>query len=121
MTSPLMPLLLGVALIAGAITLNVQRARIHADDVRGVRALRAELDSVRALASAATSREDSTQLAGIVARRAAMLARREFHVPSRQEAIDGWWSHRGPGTLIAACGAGLVALSLLQFRRSRPR
>jgi hypothetical protein len=38
-------------------------------------------------------------------------------VPSRQAAIDGWWAWSGPGTLIAACGAALVLVSLLQYRR----
>jgi TonB family protein len=117
MKSPLVPLLLGLTCVALAVAIDVQRQRIQASDVADVTALRAQLDSVKAVATAVTSPADSVRLATSVADRTRLLARREFHVPSRQAAIDGWWAWRGPGTLLMACGALLVLMAVITWRR----
>jgi len=116
---PLVPALVGVALIAGAIAIQVQQRGIQEGDVRDVTRLRTELDSVRAALSLAASAADSAALAGSVADRTQMLQRREFHVPSRQAAIDGWWGLTGPGTALAVAGALLVALGAAARSRAR--
>ena len=117
MNSPVVPVLLGLALVAGAVGINVQRRQVQRDDVRDITALRAELDSVGTELSRAASSADSSRLARSVADRTARLGYREFHVPSRQEAIDGWWTLTGPGTLLSIVGALLVTLGVVDARR----
>lgn len=119
MNSPVVPVLLGLALVAGAVRINVQQRALQRDDVRDITALRAELDSVGAELSRAASSADSSRLARSVTDRTARLGWREFHVPSRQAAIDGWWTLTGPGTLLSIVGALLVTLGVLAARRGR--
>lgn len=118
MRSPLVPLLLGLACIAGAVAINVQQRVLQRDDVRDIAGLRAELDSVRSALARVKGSADSTRLSESVASRTYILQRREFHVPSRQASIDGWWTLTGPGTLLSAVGALLVGAALAG-RRAR--
>lgn len=117
MKSPLVPLLLGIAFAAGAVAIDLQQRAIQGADRRDVMSLRAELDSVRAALGAASTAADSIRLRADVERRFEMLKRREFHIPSRQEAIDGWWRPVGPGVLLAAVGLLLIGLAGAQWRR----
>lgn len=119
MKSPLVPLLLGVALIAGAVAINLQQRALQRGDVRDIAGLRVELDSVRVALERASAGADSVRLAESVAAREYILARREFHLPSRQAAIDGWWTLTGPGTLLSAIGALLVVAATYSTRRAR--
>ncbi|MFN0099638.1 MAG: hypothetical protein ACKVS7_13255 [Gemmatimonadaceae bacterium] len=119
MKSPLVPLILGVVFIAGAVAMHVQQRAVQRDDVRDIAGLRAELDSVRAEHTRAGTRADSVRLAESIAGRKYILGRREFHVPSRQEAIDTWWALTGPGTALSAVGALFLAAALLAGRRAR--
>jgi hypothetical protein len=119
MKSPIVPVLLGLAFIAGAIGINVQQRRIQEGDVRDIGKLRAELDSVSLRLSRASSAADSAVLGASVADRTQRLQWREFHVPSRQAAIDGWWSLTGPGTGLAVVGALLVGLGAVAGWRAR--
>lgn len=121
MKSPLVPLLLGLAFIAGAIAIHGQQRALQRDDVRDIAALRVELDSARlALTLArASANPDSGRLVESVAGRTYILGRREFHVPPRQEAIDGWWTLRGPGTALSAVGAILLVAAAVSSRRAR--
>jgi hypothetical protein len=117
--SPLVPLLLGLAFIAGAIAINVQQRALQRDDVRDIAGLRSELDSVRSALARVNDSADSVRLVESVAARTYILGRREFHVPSRQAAIDEWWTLTGPGTLLSAVGALLVVAAALSGRRAR--
>lgn len=119
MTSPVVPVVLGLALVAGMIGINVQQRALQRDDVRDITALRLELDSVRAEFSRAASSADSSRLERSVTDRTARLGWREFHVPTRQESIDGWWSLTGPGTLLTVVGVILIALGVVAGRRRR--
>lgn len=119
MNSPVVPVLLGLALVAGAVGINLQQRALQRDDVRDITALRAELDSVSAQLSRPASSADSSRLARSVTDRTARLGWREFHVPSRQEAIDGWWTLTGPGTILTIVGALLVTLGVVAARRRR--
>lgn len=119
MKSPLVLLLLGLAFIAGAIAINVQQRALQRDDVREITGLRGELDSVRSALARVSDRADSVRLVESVAARTYSLEHREFHVPSRQAAIDGWWTLTGPGTLLSAVGVLLLAAAALSGRRAR--
>lgn len=122
MKSPLVPLLLGLAFIAGAIAINSQQRTLQRHDVRDIGGLRVELDSVRSALARTSGGPDSARLAESVAGRRYMLMRREFHVPSRQEAIDTWWSLTGPGTLLSALGAlFLMIAALVRFGVAKSR
>lgn len=118
MRSPVVPLLLGLALLGGSVFINVSQRRLQEDDVRGLRSLRATLDSTRNELARATTAAESTSLARTIAERRYFLERREFHLPSRQAGIDAWWTLRGPGTWIALGGVLLMAGAGLQHRRA---
>jgi hypothetical protein len=109
--SPLIPLLLGLAFIGGAVAINVQQRALQRNDVSDIAGLRAELDSVRSALARASAAPDSVRLAESIAGRTYILGRREFHVPSRQEAIEGWWALTGPGTALSAVGALLLVVA----------
>ena len=79
-------------------------------------ALRVELDSVRAVLTRTSAGPEAVRLAESVSARTAMLGRREFHVPTRQESIDGWWSLTGVGTVLSAVGALFLLLAALSGR-----
>lgn len=111
MRSPLVPLLMGLAFTGGAIGIQRQQQENQRADLRDIAGLRAELDSVRAAAARATTGPDSLQLAKSISDRKYMLSRREFHVPTRQESIDGWWRLTGPGTMLSLVGVLLLALA----------
>ena len=119
MKSTFVPLLLGLAFIAGAIAIQVQQRALQAADVRDIRALVGELDSVRLALSRASVGSDSVRLAKSIAQRTYVLGFREFHVPTRQEAIDGWWTLTGPGTLFSVVGVLLIAATIAASRRAR--
>jgi uncharacterized membrane protein len=115
----LVPLLIGLAIIGGAVAINVQQRSLQRSDVRDIAGLRAELDSVRSALARAATGPDSVRLAESIAGRTYMLGRREFHVPSRQESIDGWWTLTGPGTALSAVGALLLVVAALSNVRKR--
>jgi hypothetical protein len=117
--SPLVPLLIGLAIIGGAVAINVQQRALQRSDVRDIAGLRAELDSVRSALARASTSPDSLRLAESVAGRTYILGRREFHVPPRQESIDGWWTLTGQGTALSAVGALLLVVAALSGRRKR--
>ena len=119
MKSILVPLLLGLAFIAGAIAIQVQQRALQAADVRDIRALVGELDSVRLALSRASVGSDSVRLARSIAQRTYVLGFREFHVPTRQEAIDRWWTLTGPGTLFSVVGVLFIAAAIAASRRAR--
>ncbi len=119
MRSRLAALLIGLAFMAGAVLINLQQRALQADDIRGVAKLRAELDSVRAELGRASSVVDSTRLTRSVSERTYLLGRREFHVPSRQVAIDEWWSTRGLGSVLMLAGVLFLALAALAGRGAR--
>jgi hypothetical protein len=114
--SPLIPLLRGLAFIGGAVAINVQQRALQRDDLRDIAGLRAELDSVRSALARATAAPDSVRLEESIAGRTYILGRREFHVPSRQEAIEGWWALTGPGTALSAVGALLLVAAAFSGR-----
>lgn len=119
MKSPLVPLTLGLAVVAGAVAINVQQRTLQRDDMREIAGLRAELDSVRAVHVQASNGTESGRLAESVARRKYLLEQREYHVASRQAAIDSWWTLTGTGTAWSAVGALLLAAAALVGRRAR--
>ena len=119
MKSSLVPLLLGLAFITGAVAINLQQRALQRDDVRDIAGLREELDSVRFALARAKAKPDSIRLAESIAGRTYILGRREFHVPSRQEAIDGWWTLTGPGSALSAVGALFLAAAAASSRRAR--
>ena len=112
----MVPLLLGLGFIAGAIAMNAQQRATQRADVRDIDALRVELDSVRAVLTRTSAGPEAVRLAESVSARTAMLGRREFHVPTRQESIDGWWSLTGVGTVLSAVGALFLLLAALSGR-----
>jgi hypothetical protein len=116
--SPLVPLIIGIAFLSGAVYAGAERRRTHEADVRDILALRRELDSTRAALHRAASVADSVRLAKSAENREYILRRREFHVAPRAEAIALWWSPTGPGTLLAAIGAMLVLAAY--FSRRHP-
>lgn len=119
MKSPLVPMILGLAFIAGAVAIDMQQRALQRDDVRDIAGLRAQLDSVRAAHARAITRPDSVRLAEAIAGRMYSLGRREFHVPSRQAVIDGWWTLTGPGTALGVVGALFLVAAALAGRRAR--
>ncbi len=112
-------MILGLAFIAGAVAIDMQQRALQRDDVRDIAVLRAQLDSVRAAHARAITRPDSVRLAGAIAGRTYSLGRREFRVPSRQAAIDGWWTLTGPGTALGVVGALFLVAAALAGRRAR--
>lgn len=119
MKRQLVPFILGLVFIAGAIAINMQQRALQRDDIRDIAGLRAELDSVRAMHARASTAADSASLAETVARRTYLLGRREFHVAPRQEAIDGWWTLTGPGIAFSAVGVLFLAVAVVSGRRGR--
>jgi hypothetical protein len=117
--SPLVPLLLGLAFITGAVAMSVQQRALQRDDVRDIEGLRSELDSVRRALARAGTGTDSARLAESLSGRTYILGRREFHVPSRQAAIDGWWTLTGPGTALSAVGALFLFVAVRARIRAR--
>lgn len=116
--SPVLLLIVGAALIAGAIVSRSVWMQSHEADLRGIATLRTRLDSTRAALAAATTAADSSRLVPEVAEREFYLNRRAFHTPLRQETLDAWWSLRGPGTLLATLGTFCLALAgILAVRR----
>ena len=112
-------LLCGLAFIGGAVLINLQQRALQADDIRDIARLRAQLDSVRAALGRASSGLDSTRLTRSVSDRTYLLGRREFHVPSRQAAIDAWWTTRGLGSILILAGLLLLALAAVAGRGAR--
>lgn len=121
MRSPLVPLILGAALLAGAVAGQRQQVALQREDVSGIEALRSRLDSVQRAAALAVGGPDSVRLAKEVAERKYYLARREFHVAPRQERIDAWWSVSGPGTLLAVGAVLLWGIAWWTWHRGRSR
>lgn len=119
MKSPVIPLLLGLAFLGGAIGIHRQQQALQRADVRDIAGLRAELDSVRAAIARAPAGPDSARLLRSVAERTYILGRREFHVPSRQESIDQWWTLSGPGPALAGVGVLLLAIAAHAWFRAR--
>ncbi len=117
MKSPLVPMILGVALIIGAVLINANLRGLQEGDVRDIGRLRLELDSTRAALRRATNAADSSRLSVSVADRKQRLEYREFHVPTRQETIDGWWGVTGAGSVLVVVGLGLIALGVVASRR----
>ncbi len=78
MQSPLIPLLLGLALIGGAVGIHRQQKAIQRADVRDIAGLRAELDSVRAAVARATAGPGSVlTLVGVLLIGLAAVTQRE--------------------------------------------
>jgi hypothetical protein len=119
--SALIPFLLGVVLVGGAVAIHRQQQAIQRADLRDIAGLRAELASERAALTSAPAGSDSARLAPSVAARTYLLGRREFHVPSRQENIDRWWTLSGPGTMLTLVGGILLALAAGAHIRARRR
>ncbi len=119
MKSPVIPLLLGLAFVGGAIAIHRQQQALQRADVRDIAGLRAELDSVRAAVARAPAGSDSARLLRSVAERTYILGRREFHVPSRQATIDRWWTLSGPGSASAVVGVLLLAIAARMWSRAR--
>ena len=119
MRTPLIVVVLGFAFVAGTIALNIYQRRLHREDVRGIAALQAVLDSTRRALGAATTAPDSAQLTEQIRARTEGIAQREYHVPRRQAELDHWWQPTGPGTILVAFGTVMVIGGLALFRRSK--
>ena len=116
-TPPLVPLLVGIALIVGAFVIIDIRRENHEADVRGVERLSAMLDSTRLALAAAGSGPDSARLAAEVKEREYYFGRRAYHL-GRQESIDAWWTVRGPGSWLVGIGALCLVIAAVTARRS---
>ena len=84
-------------------------------DLVDIARMRTIADSSHAQLARAATAAESTSLADQIRAREAGIARREFHVPLRQERVTGWWRPAGPGTLSLVFGvlstiAGIVSL-----------
>ena len=117
MRSPLVPVILGVAVIVGAVLIDANLRGMQEGDVRDIGLLRQELDSTGAALARASTAADSTRLSASVADRTQRLQRREFHVPTRQETIDGFWGLTGAGTVMVIVGLGFIAIGAIAWRR----
>lgn len=112
-------LALGALFIAGTVALDRKNRRDHAADLSGISNLRRALDSTRAALAVAPTAADSTRLAEQVKEREYYLGRREFHVPLRQEGLDGFWQKTGSGTILVGTGIVLIILGAVSLRPPR--
>jgi hypothetical protein len=119
MRTPLIVVVLGFAVVAGTIALNRYQRGLQREEMRGIAALQAVLDSTRWALAAATTAPESTQLTEQIRARTEGIAQRQYHVPRRQAELDRWWQPTGPGTILVVLGTGLVIGGLLWFRRSK--
>jgi len=117
MRSGMLAITLGCASLLGVIGFNVVERRTQTDDVEGIRQLREVLDSTRAALARATTAADSASLTEQIQGRAWGIGRREYHVPPRQERLDGWWRATGPGSIGVVVGTLLVVGGVTSLRR----
>ncbi len=113
----IVPLTLGAVFIVGAIGIDLQLRATQRGDLRDVAALRTQLDSVTATLGSAATPADSARISAVVESRTQLLARREFHLPTRQETLDRWWTITGGGMLATVLGVVLLAAGV--FRPGR--
>ena len=116
----LIAVILGFTFVAGTIALNIYQRRLHQEDVRGIAALQAILDSTRRALAAATTGADSTRLTEQISARTEGIAQREYHVPRRQAELAHWWQPTGPGTILVAFGTVMMLGGLALLRRRKP-
>ena len=119
MRSPLIPIILGLALVIGTISLDIYQRRSHEEDVRGIATLRDNLDSARLALAAATTGSDSARLTEEIRSREYFLSRRQYHVPQSQAALAGRWRLTGPRTILVAFGGLLVVAGLVVLRQRK--
>lgn len=118
-SSPLVPALLGVALIGIAVFASVSFRRTVEEDERGIAIMSGRLDSVRSELHLAATGADSARLVKEITERAYYLGQRTFHIPLQKERVAGFWWPTGPGTLLAGAGAFLLILAGILVRRQR--
>ena len=119
MRSPLIPIILGLALVIGTISLDIYQRRSHEEDVRGIATLRDNLDSARLALAAATTGSDSARLTEEIRSREYFLSRRQYHVPQSQAALAGRWRLTGPRTILVAFAGLLVMAGLVVLRQRK--
>lgn len=112
-------ILTGCLVVLSAITMNVNDRHLLENDLIDIGRMRTILDSSRALRSRSTTAAESTAVGRQIESREAGIARREFHVPLRQERVDGWWRPVGLGTLSVVFGALLTIAGLGALRRGK--
>jgi hypothetical protein len=101
--SPLVPLIIGIAFLSGAVYAGAERRRTHEADVRDILALRRELDSTRAALHRAASVADSVRLAvNSTSRRAPRRShcggrRRVLELSSRRSVRCSYSQRTSPG------------------------
>lgn len=109
----------GCFVVLSSIALNVNDRHLLENDLVDIGRMRTILDSSRALQARATTAAESSTVRIQIEGREAGIARREFHVPLRQERVDGWWRAAGPGTLSVVFGAMLAIAGIGALRREK--
>lgn len=122
MRSPFVLLILGIAVVVGAVVGDVNSRRLQIGRAKDIRLLRTELDSTRGALAVATSAADSTRLAASVADRTRLVASREAHASGGASTATRPWSLSGPSAVFATAGVAVIALAIfLVVRGARAR
>lgn len=112
-------ILLGCLAMLSSLAIYRNDRNLLQNDLVDIGRMRTIVDSSRAQLARATTAAESTTLADQIRAREAGIARREFHVPLRQERVTGWWRPAGPGTWSMVIGAALTIAGLVALRRVR--
>jgi len=112
-------IVVGIAAIGLMLLAYRESRKTLAGDQRDVAGLERQLDSVRALARAATDSAARKRLDEEVAMREFRLSTRAFHIPMRAESLRIWWTFAGAGVRWLALGGLCIALGLIAVRSAR--
>lgn len=112
-------ILVGSLAVLSSVAIYLNDRHILENDRVDIGRMRTIVDSSRAQLARATTAADSTTFADQIGAREAGIARREFHVPLRQERVTGWWRPAGPGTWSMVIGATLTIAGLATLRQTK--
>jgi hypothetical protein len=112
-------ILLGCLAMLSSLAMYANDRHLLENDLVDIGRMRTIVDSNRAQLARATTAAESTKYVDQIRSRGAGIARRQFHVPLRQERVTGWWRPAGPGTLSIVIGALLTVAGFAILRPTK--
>lgn len=112
-------IVVGCLAMLSSLAMFVNDRHILDGDLVDIGRMRTIVDSSRAQLARATTAAESTTHVDQIRSREAGIARREFHVPLRQERVDRWWQPLGPGTVSVVIGTLFTIAGLASLRRGK--
>jgi hypothetical protein len=122
MRGPLVLLVLGIAVVVGAVVGDLRSRALQLGRAEDIRLLRVELDSTRRALAVATTAADSARLTTSVAERTRLLGSRMVHASGGPSSTGNRWSLSGPSAVFGTAGVAILALAIaLIVRDARAR